>query len=285
VGLTFNSSTVPLNFGPQVYTPTITYFANGPVSGDFFTFSQSDVNSIGLIGDPPTVTLTDSFFPEPISGTLDMPFIVSLSNTSFYNLSVNYTTTNGTAEDGLDYLGGTGNITIPSGDLFGVINIPVLEDDLIEGTETFTLTIGEVTNAIVADNLAVGTILDSDLPFEINILDSAMYESLPIPMPFAVYIPYTSTETITVDFITSNGSADENMDYVPISGTVTILPGETYQIINVEILDDFLPEVDETLFVTLSNPVGAPLGPEYIAEGIIFDDDRTSEVFLPVVVR
>jgi len=215
-----------------------------------------------------------------------MPFLVSLTNTSFYPITVNYSTTNGTAEAGLDFIGVTGTLTIPSGNLYGLINVPILEDDLVEGTETFTLTLGSVTHAFLEDDLAVGTIIDTDMEFELNVLDSLMLElnAGTVPMPFGVYMPFTSTNTVTVDFMTSDGTAVAGEDYVAISGTLTFTPGETIQWVFVDILGDTKDEPNETLNLTLSNPTGGvPIG-DGVGVGTIIDDDPTRRIFIPLVM-
>ena len=158
-GLTFESGAIPLGFGPQLFTPTITYSGTEGVSADFFTFTKSDVNGVGLVGDPPTLTIRSASVTEPVTGTREMYFTAFLSNTSFYNVTVNYTTTNVEAESGLDYVYSTGVLEIPTGQVAGVIPVTILEDDEVEGTETFTLDLGEINHAYLENDQAVGTIL------------------------------------------------------------------------------------------------------------------------------
>ena len=61
--------------------------------------------------------------------------------------------------------------------------------------------------------------------------------------------------TSTVDFATSDCTATAGSDYVATSGTLTFAPGETTKQVMVTILDDAVQESDETVTVTLSNPV------------------------------
>jgi hypothetical protein len=215
-----------------------------------------------------------------------MYFTAFLSNTSFYDVTVNYTTTNVEAEAGLDYVSSSGVLEIPSGQTFGVIPVTILEDDEIEGTETFTVDLGDINHAILGDDQAVGTILDVDMPFEINVLDSGMIEldSGTIPMPFIVYIPVTSTNTITVEYATSNGSAIAGEDYVSNSGTLTFAPGEFIKTILVDVYGDTRDEPNETLTLTLSNAVNAPLGDD-VGVGTIIDDDGPYDIYLPLVLK
>jgi hypothetical protein len=65
----------------------------------------------------------------------------------------------------------------------------------------------------------------------------------------------TSVGTSTVDFDTSDVSAQGIADYTANSGTITWLPGETNKTIDITIAGDENIENDETFNVTLSNPI------------------------------
>jgi hypothetical protein len=62
-----------------------------------------------------------------------------------------------------------------------------------------------------------------------------------------------STSTISVDYSTSNGTAQSGSDYVAKNGTLIFMPGETQKNILIEINGDTSNEGDESFFVTLSN--------------------------------
>ncbi|MEE9491835.1 MAG: Calx-beta domain-containing protein [Gammaproteobacteria bacterium] len=63
-----------------------------------------------------------------------------------------------------------------------------------------------------------------------------------------------STQLITVDYVTVNGSASAGSDYTAVSGTLTFNPGETTQTVSVAIIDDALSEDAETFSIRLENP-------------------------------
>jgi hypothetical protein len=64
----------------------------------------------------------------------------------------------------------------------------------------------------------------------------------------------SSTDTVTVDFSTANGTAVAGGDYRTLSGQLTFAPGETSKRILVSAVDDALTEGTETFVVDLSNP-------------------------------
>ena len=61
-----------------------------------------------------------------------------------------------------------------------------------------------------------------------------------------------------------------------MSTTLTFLPGDTSQVVPVSITNDDTNEEQEMFTATLSNPLGASLGPDTTATISIDDDDRKS---------
>ena len=77
---------------------------------------------------------------------------------------------------------------------------------------------------------------------------------------FTVTLDEAANGTVTVDYATSDGSADAGDDYTAKSGTLSFSAGDTSKTISVAIKDDIENESDETFTVTLSNASGADLG-------------------------
>jgi len=88
-----------------------------------------------------------------------------------------------------------------------------------------------------------------------------------------------ATQSVTVDYATSDGTARAGEDYDPKSGAITFAPGETSKTIDVTVRGDVLPENNETFFITLRNASGARITK---AEGvaIIDDDDQSADIAL-----
>nr|WP_255570385.1 choice-of-anchor L domain-containing protein [Cohnella sp. CFH 77786] len=76
-----------------------------------------------------------------------------------------------------------------------------------------------------------------------------------------------------VNFATSDGTATAGQDYKSVKGFLEFEPGETSQTFAIPITDDALPEGDETIQLTLSDPsAGAELGTLYTATLTIHND-------------
>lgn len=79
---------------------------------------------------------------------------------------------------------------------------------------------------------------------------------------------------VSVDFATANGSASAGQDYTARNQTLTFADGVTIQSVNVPILDDPVPEGNETFTVNLSGATGgALLGNPTTSTATITDDD------------
>jgi len=95
---------------------------------------------------------------------------------------------------------------------------------------------------------------------------------------FTVTLSAASSQQITVDYATANGTATAGNDYVAISTTPLIfLANTTTQTITVAVNGDLLDEVDETFFVNLTNPSNATIADEQ-GVGTITDDDAAPSI-------
>lgn len=99
------------------------------------------------------------------------------------------------------------------------------------------------------------------------------------PAELEVVLSNSSTQTVTVDFAVTGGSAEgAGVDYTLAAGTLTFAPGDTSETISVGIIDDLLDEPDETIIVTLSNPSNAELGSPVSHTYTIEDNDTVPAV-------
>lgn len=69
-----------------------------------------------------------------------------------------------------------------------------------------------------------------------------------------------SDQVLSVDYATRDGTAKAGSDYLAVSGTLKLYPGESQAVIPVEIIGDNQAEVDETFYLDISNPVGGSFG-------------------------
>ncbi len=98
-----------------------------------------------------------------------------------------------------------------------------------------------------------------------------------------VRLSLASSNTVMVDFSTSDGTATAGLDYTAVATTTVTFPaGQTLQTVPVTINDDTEEEGSESFTVTLSNPIDATLGTSS-ATVTIEDDDTVSVCGEPTI--
>ena len=89
-------------------------------------------------------------------------FTVSLNAPVTAAVYFDYTTEDGTAEDGTDYTGGSGTAFIGNGDTSVTISVPISNDDVWTGDRSFTLKINDAVYAAISDDSGKATIKDDE---------------------------------------------------------------------------------------------------------------------------
>lgn len=176
------------------------------------------------------------------------------------SVSVDFTTSDGTAVAGSDYTLTTGTLNFGPGESSKNISIPIADDNLFEnGNETFNVTLSNPTGgAIITMPSTTLTLQDNDSKPSVFMASSGVRitegDSGTQNVVVNVRLSNATIQTVTVNYATSNGTATAGNDYVAASGTVTIPAGTTTVPINIAINGDLALEPDETFTVTLSNP-------------------------------
>ena len=114
----------------------------------------------GLTAPPPELSVADASAEEGVDATLD--FAVTLDKPWSKTVTVDYATADGTATAGEDYTATSGTLTFATGETSKTVRVPILDDALDEGAETFTLKLTNARGAAIGDGEATGTIANSD---------------------------------------------------------------------------------------------------------------------------
>jgi chitinase len=254
-----------LNEADETFTLTL--------SNSTLTLNDSTATGTIVDDDPePTISVSDASATE---GAGVVSFTISLSTVSGQEVDVDYTTNDGTALAGSDYVATSGTAIIPAGTASVQVDVTVTNDSTYENDEGFTLDLSSPVNASVFDAQGAGTITNDDALPSASIADVSVAEgsSGTTPAGFTVTLSNPSAFISTVDWATSEGTATAGSDYTAANGTVTFNPGETSKPVSVDVLGDTTYEPDETFTVTLSNPSGLTIGTP-TATGTITNDDK-----------
>jgi hypothetical protein len=212
---------------------------------------------------PPTLSIGDVSIAEGNSGTTEANFSVTLSAPSPQVVTANWATANGTATAGSDYSAASGTVTFPANTTTPqLVTVPIAGDTDVEPDETFVVNLTGPTNATIGDGQGTGTITNDDSSqsaLSINSVSAAEGNAPGTQLAFTVTLSPASSQTVTVNYATANGTAQAGTDFTPASGTLTFAIGETTKPVSVPLLGDSTPEGDETLTVALSAPVNATI--------------------------
>ncbi|MDB6031447.1 MAG: N-acetylmuramoyl-L-alanine amidase, partial [Verrucomicrobiales bacterium] len=207
----------------------------------------------------PSITIGDATVTEGTGGFTSAFFNVSLSAPSGRPISVRYATANGSALAGRDYVAVAGALTFAPGVTSTNIRVSITGDTLSESNETFVVNLAAPVNANIARAQGVGTIIDNDPVVSLSINDVTVTEGNGafVYATFTVRLSALSGQTVLVDYVTSDGTAQAGKDYIFTNGTVAFPPGTVARTITVPVVGDALSESNEFFFVNLLNPVNA----------------------------
>ena len=220
------------------------------------TITDNDSISVSLEAPPSTVTEGES-----------ASFVVKLSGATLSDLVVSYGTSGGSgaagAIAGQDYNEVSGTLTFSAGSgLTQTFTVATIDDKLNEATETFTVSLGDVSlpaSAELGVTDATVEILDNDgLTAKVTADADLVAEGDPATFTVAL-TGGTSTGDVVV-FYTVDGSATASDDYTAPDGTLTIGMGEMSGIITIATRADEVVESDETLEVTLTQDMAYSVG-------------------------
>ena len=235
----------------------------------------------------PALTIEDATATEGAG----VAFTVTLSRAAVGEVTVQYTTSDGTgvggAEAGTDYTAASGRtLTLGAGSTSATLTIATAADTTDENDETFTVTLASPsTNAKLGSaKTATGTIVDDDGTPTVSIEDAMADEGEAVE--FTVRLSHASSGAVTVQYTTSDATAAAGTDYTAASGrTLTLGTGETSATLTIATTEDTDDEPDETFTVTLASPSSnAALGARRTATGTIVDDDLSADATLDALV-
>jgi len=224
----------------------------------------------------PDVSVNDVTQAEG-NGLNQLVFTVSLSNPFGQQVSVNYSTDNGTATAGTDYVAVPNSLLVFNpGETSKQVAVNILGDFEVEPDENFLLNLTGVTNGNIVDSQGVGGLLNDDTPGTIQ-FSSATYTVSEGVGNAVVTITRSGglSQGVSVRFVTVDGTAVQGEDYVSVRTTVVFAPDQASRTVNIPINNDNVDEPDETINIALESPTGgAILGSPINGIVTITDDDE-----------
>ena len=291
-----------LTFSAGETAKTVTVHANGDTLSEpdeTFTLGLSgatgatiaDASGTGTIRDDdplPQISVNDVSHAEGNTGQVDHTFTVSLSTVSGQPVSAAYATQDGTATIAdSDYAQASGTVTVPTGQTSATVTVKANGDTTFEPDESFALKLSAPSAATISDDTGAGTIQNDDPQPQIAVTDVSHAEgaSGQTDFDFTVSLANPSSETVSVDYATQEGSATTaDSDYAAASGSLSFDPGQTSKTVTVKANGDAKHEPDESFSLRLSNPVHATISDDTGA-GTIQNDDGQPQISIADVSK
>ncbi|TCS36271.1 Calx-beta domain-containing protein [Paucimonas lemoignei] len=270
-----------VNFAANETSKTITITVNGdynkeadesfrvtlssPSAGTTLTTASAD----GIIRNDDTglaITATSTHHNEGDSGTTVHEFTVTRSGVTTGTTTVSWALagSGGNPVDAADF-GGTlpsGTLVFAPGETSKVIQVHASGDTAIESTEGFTITLsGADGNADITTPTASGTIVADDIGIAISAAASSVLEGA---AGTSRVLQYTVTRSgdlaspIVIDWAATGMDLADFANGTVLSGSLSFAANETSKTISLTQIGDNVNEADETLTVTLTNPLSNP---------------------------
>jgi hypothetical protein len=158
------------------------------------------------------------------------------------------------------------------------IELVISDDAVFERDKTILVGLGEGRRiGLTSPDVAVVTIQNDDAPpvaqWEMpsqSVAENASWATATVRLSAA------SSEPVSVPY-TVAGTATSNADFILVNGILTVPAGATQASISIPLIDDAVDEVDETIVLSLGEPIGellsATLGEAQVHAITLVDDD------------
>jgi len=285
-GETFQNVLVPVKDDQQITPDLLVHLAlsnPSPPSG----LGVQPIANLTIFNDDSGISFSQPAYSvnqDVVGGVASIPVVrigsVRTNATVFF-----FTTTNGTAGLGTNYLAVSNTVTFLTGVSNATVRVPILNNPLMLNDTTVGLELTNAENSLLfSPDLATLTILTTNRAageFTFSQTNYFVDESSGLA---AVTVLRTNGHSgnVSVDFTTIDDTALAGYNYTATNGTLTFLDGETSQTIDVPILNPGQVTPTEDFFLTLSNATGGasliPQGAQTIVT--IIDDNHIGVHFL-----
>ena len=232
-----------------------------------YNIDGSGTATVTITDDPPQVNLTETDTEASEVGPDPGVLTFTRSGGNIAAALPVFISRTGTATGSLDFVNFTSIVTIPANQLSTPLTISPLQDNLVEGNETVTITIlpGSVFANYLIGSPSVGTVNIADDPpiMSVTALDPSASEVGPDPGVFNFTRSGGDVSKSLLIQVRISGTATNGTDYQSPGGAfffVTIPPNETTATITINPFPDSFVEGDETVVFTIQPSASYSIG-------------------------
>jgi acetyl esterase/lipase len=234
-----------------------------------------------LLGAVSQKVRVDATAPSAAEPGTDGAFTITRTGGTSGSLLVRWVLS-GTATAGADFTLGTSSVILPAGVASATVPVPALDDSLVEGDETITMSLVSDPAFRIESTGASATITLADdespsgLPVAtVSASDSLAAETGANDGAFLITRSGDTSASLIVKYSVS-GTATNGSDFATLSGSITIPAGQASSTLALTPVDDTAYEVSETAIVSLSASAAYTLGANSVASVAILDTDGST---------
>jgi hypothetical protein len=213
-------------------------------------------------GAPPVISLTVAA-ETVLERTGHVDLRIQRAGTLGSAVSVNYSTVDGSAQAGVDYVATSGTASFAPGHASAVVRVPLLVDPVTASSRTFSFALSDPGGgaSLGAPASTLVTIVDDLSPATYTFTRST-YNAVRTGPGMIVAIQRLGDVSAAglVQFSTSNGSAVAGVDYVATAGTVNFAAGESLRAVVIPLIPTATGGEKTFIVVLSSPPPGSILG-------------------------
>lgn len=212
-------------------------------------FSTNTQTVLKLAGSVTVTVVCDNPRVEPvILTTNDVP------------LQVNYSTADGSAVAGQDYTAVSGTLVFTNGMTTNTFTVPILNNGFVNSDKTFTVSLANPTapGQVVTPGVQSIVIADSNTGLRFSQPSYSVFKN-GINASITVLRTGFTNNTVSVNYIATNGTAINGVNFVATGGTLVFTNGETSKSFNVAIINNNVVQPDLTVLLQLFNPTNGLL--------------------------
>ncbi|MFC1619122.1 Calx-beta domain-containing protein [Candidatus Neomarinimicrobiota bacterium] len=251
------------------------------------SLSNPTNSSVGTTNPTHTYTITDNDVTPTIGFTgisgsgleevTPVQPVIEISAISGKNVSVDYAVSGTALPGGLDYSLATGTASIQPTETDTTLTISIIDDAIYESAETIIITLSNPVNADldISKDIYTYSIQNNDAAptIEFDLASSSGGEGT-TPVSIQIALSEASAVDASVDYAVTGGTASgSGVDFTLAAGTATIDSAQTSVNITAAIIEDQFDELNETIIITLSNPLNTTLGAQTTHTYTITDND------------
>jgi Ca2+-binding RTX toxin-like protein len=289
----YSNADIAIDFADGETTKTVII----PIVNDALVESNETINlTLGnptggaAIGEQNTATLTIqdddvqlAFSAPEFSVNEDGSAIATVTVTrtgrSTGEVDATITLSDGTATAPADYDNTPIAVNFADGETTKTVVIPIVNDTLLESTETLNLVLSNPTGGATlgTQNTATLTVVDDDVALAFSAPTFSVNENGNAITAVTVTRTGRSTGEVGAILTLANGTATSPGDYNNTAIPVTFADGEMTKTVVIPIINDTLAEDNETINLSLGTPTGgATIGAQNTASLIVVDNDAPS---------